>query len=495
MRERIPPSKKNTPNPVRHLRADQVAVAGHQFLFSTPTAAAVGLPAPLLCHAFHAHTAPSPTAVSESSALAPRPRPRRRPSPTVFLSLLCAPAMSLPNTCACIARPCTSTRVCAATPIPLRLAAASTLGARPVLPYATGKPNLARLPRRSLPNSCALPSRSAPFTAVVTVAAVIGRPAATALSAHLVAQAPHQIAAFITRPRPLLAEFRGGGVWARWIDVSVCALCMANVAAPRTTARPPAARVPDPIATLTTHSGFPSPSAASSLNHRSGVTTPPPSPPPELQQQQRFRTNPKTRQSAATASSSAPLPRIRQARGYQGACTLPRPHSTSTTPPLTTMAAAATPDHHAVRRVRIARLCGPAMSLPNTCTRIDSRCASARFCATTPVLSRPLCEPVPPHIHTASAPSSHALQHASCPASTRFRLRTPVLVSAPAPAPSAPILASTSVWAGHPAPQLRRITPTVHLVPALCPDPPPRGYAYVSSTGSRPGSDGGTRYA
>ncbi|KAJ7898309.1 hypothetical protein B0H14DRAFT_3853135 [Mycena olivaceomarginata] len=399
---------------------------------------------------------------------------RRRAPPSFDTAPPAAdPSALCPSTCACVP----------SCPTPLWPPAVRR-PFRPVPPH-TGRLSVrsappARLPRRSLPNNCALPSRSAPFTAVGTVAAIVGRPAATALYAHLIARAPNQIPASIARPRPPLAEFPGGGVWARWIDVWVCALCMANVSAPRTTARPPAVRVPEPIATLPTHSGFPSPSATSSLNDGSGVSTPP---------------VPALRIATATAcphqSKDAPVCRRRTIRRTT------TPHTTS--PQLPGCMYAPPPPQHQyhpaphddgggghhrppcpVRRVRIARLCGPAVSLPNTCTRIDSHCASARF--------RRHTRPVPPSLRTRSAPCPHRFGTLlpCAPARIPSRLHpfpppcTRPHVGTPAPAPRWTRVPARMVWAGHPAPQLRRITPTVHLVTAPCPDPPPRGHAYAS---------------
>ncbi|KAJ7315626.1 hypothetical protein DFH08DRAFT_971971 [Mycena albidolilacea] len=224
------------------------------------------------------------------------------------------------------------------------------------------------LPHRSLPKNCALPSQSAPFTAFNTVVAVIGRPAATALCAHLIARAPHQITASIAQPWPPLAEFPGGGVWVwwiQWIDVWVCALCMANVAAPLTTTRPQQraslSPIPSPPSPPTAACPPPAPP--------SGSTTAPASPRLPI---------PAPRTATATAcphqSKDAPVRRRRtiwhtttphttspQLPGSMYVSPsppnpvphahppryAPLPHSTSTIPPLTTMAAAATPDHHA----------------------------------------------------------------------------------------------------------------------------------------------------
>ncbi|KAJ7780374.1 hypothetical protein B0H14DRAFT_3507604 [Mycena olivaceomarginata] len=367
------------------------------------TASASPNPAPHRRAHHHAHPAwshltlsaynTSLTPVPALPALRSRPRPRPPwPSPPASRCLDSGRA-SCPALRRCGLPPC------AARYVPSHLIPAA-LSVRPAPP--------ARLPRRSLPNK---------LRSSISIRTIHGRRYRcgrywvtrryrSLRPPRRMGSAPNRrLHRTTTDRRSLSSQVAAYGPWwIRWINVWVCHMCMANVAAPCTTTRPPAARVPDPIATLPTHSGFPSPSAASSLNDRSGVTMPSPSPPPELQRQQRVRTNPKTRQSAAVAPSGAPLPRIRQARGYRGTCMLPCPHSTSTIPPLTTMAAAATPDHHAP----YAASAWPAFAArpcpsPTPAPALTATACPPTSAAATPVLSRPLCEPVPPHVHTASA--------------------------------------------------------------------------------------------
>ncbi|KAJ7694054.1 hypothetical protein B0H14DRAFT_3530824 [Mycena olivaceomarginata] len=167
-----------------------------------------------------------------------------------------------------------------ATPVLSRLDAASTPArlpssrARPVLPYAAAVASRHALPipppcpfcppgRRCLPTNCALLSRSTPFMAVGTVAAVIGRPAATT---SLRPPPSHDHGCHSLSPEAA-AYGRGGSMIPKLSGFARYPWPMSPLPIPLPA---PQQRVAFP-----THGGFPSPRAASSLNDRSGVSTPP----------------------------------------------------------------------------------------------------------------------------------------------------------------------------------------------------------------------------
>ncbi|KAJ7784070.1 hypothetical protein B0H14DRAFT_3584896, partial [Mycena olivaceomarginata] len=226
------------------------------------------------------------------------------PVPSCLAGAVPSPCWPPPVSLLARATPCSHLPLHHARPIWSHLTGVSLAVAMPLLwPPAMRRPSRPVPPHAGGPNLPAFHAAPSPTTVLFYLdphrsrpSAVIWRPAATALHAHLVALAPRRSLS------PEAAYERSGSMIPELSGFARYAWPISPLPVPPL---PPAARVPDPIATLPTHSSFPSPRAASSLNDRSSISTLPRPRCSEQQRQQGVRTSLMTRLPAAARACAA----------------------------------------------------------------------------------------------------------------------------------------------------------------------------------------------